>query len=281
MCSTKGGGWLRRIYGVDFSGAEKAGRKIWIASGTAESNGLRIEDCFRGEDLPGSRRHRAGCLEALRDFVRGQRAGAFGFDFPFGIPGHLVEDESWEGFVRGFPSRYGSPDIFRESCRKAAGPHEVRRETDRESHTPFSPYNLRIYKQTYFGIRDLLAPLVRENAVCVLPMQAPLAEKPWLLEICPASTLRELGKSRFPYRYKGKKGKHAQARAEILTALERHEGLTRLAPKIRAAILANPEGDALDSVIAALATHRALRNPRILKPLADSNPGAREGYVFV
>jgi len=281
MRSPKGVGRLRRIYGVDFSGAEEAGRKIWIASGTAESNGFRIEECFRAENLPGSRRDRAGCFEALREFVRGRGAGAFGFDFPFGIPGHLVADESWEGFVRGFPSRYGSPEIFRESCRKATGPHEVRRETDQESRTPFSPYNLRIYKQTYFGIRDLLAPLVRENAACVLPMQAPLAEKPWLLEICPASTLRALGKRRPPYRYKGKKKKHSQARTEILTALERHRGLTRLAPGIRAAIAANSEGDAPDSVIAALATHRALRNPRILRPLADSNPWAREGDVFV
>lgn len=281
MGDAVGSGVRRRIYGVDFSGAQDAGRKIWIAAGLVDDTGLRVEECFRGEDLPGSRRDRAGCLKALRDFVRGQTASAFGFDFPFGIPSRLLQDETWETFVRRFPARHGSPEDFRESCRRAAGPHEVRRDTDRESHTPFSPYNLRIYKQTYFGIRDLLAPLVSENAVCVLPMQAATVQRPWLLEICPASTLRHLGRNRMYHGYKGRTGKHAEARRKLLTTLDREGEPISLTPRVRSAIVADPGGDALDAILAALATHRALRNPLILQLLAGTHAYILEGYVFI
>ena len=41
----------RRIYGIDFSGAKDAGKKIWIASGTVEQDGLLIEECYRAGSL--------------------------------------------------------------------------------------------------------------------------------------------------------------------------------------------------------------------------------------
>jgi hypothetical protein len=47
-----------------------------------------------------------------------------------------------------------------------------------------------LFRQTCFGIRSVLAPLVRDGLVSVVPMQRPAADKPWLLEICPASTLK-------------------------------------------------------------------------------------------
>ena len=40
-----------RIYGVDFSGAKDAGKKIWIAEGVVKGDSLLIEDCFRARDL--------------------------------------------------------------------------------------------------------------------------------------------------------------------------------------------------------------------------------------
>jgi len=43
---------FRSVYGVDFSGAEDAGRKIWVATGTIEGRTLRIEQCQPGEALP-------------------------------------------------------------------------------------------------------------------------------------------------------------------------------------------------------------------------------------
>jgi hypothetical protein len=44
----------RQIFGIDFSGARDAGRKIWVASGTVEYGTLLIGDCFSASGLPGS-----------------------------------------------------------------------------------------------------------------------------------------------------------------------------------------------------------------------------------
>lgn len=42
---------LRRVYGVDFSGAEDAGKKIWIAGGVIKDGVMVIEKCFKAEAL--------------------------------------------------------------------------------------------------------------------------------------------------------------------------------------------------------------------------------------
>jgi hypothetical protein len=133
---------MRQVYGVDFSGAADAGRRIWITRGVIDGGDcLRIEDCHRGADLPGSGMERDRCLAALRDFIVKERAGAFGLDFPFGLPRRLVEEASWLEFVLSFPKRHHSPEAFREACRAATGGAELKRVTDRETGTPFSPYN--------------------------------------------------------------------------------------------------------------------------------------------
>ena len=36
------------IYGIDFSGAQDAGKKIWIAEGVVKTDSLLIEDCKNG-----------------------------------------------------------------------------------------------------------------------------------------------------------------------------------------------------------------------------------------
>lgn len=262
----------RRVHGVDFSGAANAGKKIWITSGVIEDCALRIEDCRRAEALPRSRKDRDQCLTALRDFIRREHASVFGLDFPFALPRELIKENSWEDFVLSFPDRYPNPEEFRKTCRAGAHNRELRRVTDKESDTPFSPYNLRLYRQTYFGIRDVLGPLVQDHLVCVLPMQSVLPGRPWILEVCPASTLK---RQNLYKPYKGGSKKHYAARMRILEALEGTGVLPVPEPTLRPSILDNRDGDALDSVIAAFATFRALRNP------ACNENYALEGYVFV
>jgi hypothetical protein len=274
-----------QVFGVDFSGAAKAGKKIWITRGVIEGSLLRIEACHRAADLPGLLlsaaqgqvgQDRGRCLAALRDFVQRETASAFGFDFPFGLPRDLVAEDSWEEFVLSFPDRYASPEEFRETCRKAAGDSELKRVTDRESRTPFSPYNLRLYRQTYFGIRDVLAPLVRDQQACVLPMQPALPGRAWVMEICPASTLKQ---ENLKGSYKGKGPGRYVARAYILAEIERRACLSTPGP-LRPAILEDHEGDALDSVVAASAVFRALRDPGRLA-VGGNDVYALEGYVYV
>ncbi len=265
------------IYGVDFSGAKYAGRKIWLAAGRVERRVLRIEECLRADALPGSAAHRDRCLRALRNFIVKQKGCAIGLDFPFGLPAKLVKQRSWEKFVRAFANRYPTAERFKQGCLDAAGSPELRRVTDTESQTPFSPYNLRLYRQTYFGIRYLLKPLVERRLASVLPMQDALPDRPWLLEVCPASTLKQEG---LYLSYKGRNKEHRANRMQILRELERAGSLSVPVLSIRRAVLNDPDGDALDSVIAALATFRAVRNPATLA-VRDNTPYKLEGYVYV
>jgi hypothetical protein len=266
-----------RVYGVDFSGAQDAGKRIWIASGTAEGDALRIDECRRGDDLPGSGKSRDACLTALRKLIRSRKASAFGLDFPFGLPRPLVRQTGWDAFVLSFPSEYPNPDRFRRTCREAAGGRELKRATDREARTPFSAYNLRLYRQTYYGIRDVLHPLVRDRQACVLPMQKTAADRPWILEICPASTLKQAG---LYMPYKGRTEEHRTARASILEHLECTGALSVPASSLRSKLLDDRGGDALDSVIGALATFRALCSPDLLA-VGHESPYGVEGFVYV
>jgi len=267
------------VYGIDFSGAKKAGTKIWIASATIVRDILEIEDCCQAKDLPDSAAERDQCLCALRHFISTQKTCAFGIDFPFGLPKIVVKANSWEEFVLSFGNHYTDPEQFREICWVAAGNCEERRDTDRITRTPFSPYNRRLYRQTYYGIRDVLSPLVRNQLVCVLPMQRMSPSRPLLFEICPASTLRRMG-LRQPYKGHHKDKDKRAIRAHILGGIENAGAIKIKTSTLRLKILDDPAGDALDSVIAAFATFRALRN------LAHSSvPGsetyALEGYVYV
>jgi hypothetical protein len=241
-----------------------------------ERDALRIEACRRAETLPGSRRDRDRCLTALRSFIERERDSAFGFDFPFGLPRILVKEESWEEFVRAFPGRYRSPEEFRRACRRASGGAELRRVTDLLSRTPFSPYNLRVYRQTFFGIRDLLGPLMRDRSACVLPMQRALRGQLWILEICPASTLKRIG---LYLPYKGGSRRHRVTRERILKGIEQ-QGLSIPEPALRRVILEDRQGDALDSVIAAFATFRTISDPASLAARGNEAYWL-EGYVYV
>lgn len=263
-----------RVYGVDFSGARDAGRRIWVARGRLIGGRLRLETCRPAETLPGSSRARERCFPALVDLVASQPSAVFGFDFPFGVPSQCCGGGPWDGLVLSVADRFPDCETFREACRKAAGGRELRRLTDRDSATPFCVYNLRLYRQTYHGLRDVLAPLVRSGAACVLPMHRPTAGKASVVEICPASTLK---RQKLYRPYKGKRAEHRRARRNILTALEQR-GLDLVGRAAWKAAVQDDGGDALDSMIAAFATGRALEAGF---PAPDDPTCLVEGYVYV
>lgn len=268
----------RRFYGVDFSGARDAGRRTWITSGLGIDGMLRIDGCLPASELPGSSVGRGPCLEALGAFVADQPGAVFGFDFPFGLPHACVAARDWTGFVRSFRRRFRNADTFKRACWTAAGGRECRRLTDRESRTPFCAYNLRLYRQTYHGIRDLLAILVTRGGASVLPMQEPRPGTPLVIEICPASTLRGW----FPglrEPYKGRTSSHRRARARILRALEA-TGIVRVdGAVVKRSALVDPGGDALDSFLAAFAAFQAART-EFATPGRGQKLYRLEGYVY-
>ncbi len=240
--------WLeKKFIGIDFSGSARAGRSIWVAEGFYDDGVLKISACSSAAALPNSSPERDIALKALRHYIARQSNTVIGLDFPFGLPEQLVEKDCWEDFIRSFPKKYSSPAQFRNSCRESTGGRELKRATDRESRAPFSPYNLRLFRQTYYGILKLLFPLVENDEVSVLPMQKQSAGKPWLIEVCPASYLKREG---YNLSYKGRTEEKFQARMEIIKFLEKEKGLKFESRGIRETVLNNRGGDALDSVIA-------------------------------
>jgi len=267
----------RTICGVDFSGARDAGRKMWMTKGTVKEGVLCIDHCLRGNELPGSGDDRTASLKALRAYILSEPNGAFGLDFPFGLPRDLAGSRGLVEFLVAFPEKYEGPEKFRESCLSSGKGREKRRKTEEQAKTPFSPYNLRIYKQTFFGISAVLNPLIRNDLVRIMPVQKPSAKKPVVLEICPASTLKRL--SLYGHRYKGATSEHRKARAQVLREILGTHRMRLEKPGVAKAVVENRGGDALDSVIAAIAVHRALS--RRLKPTEeDRQIYGIEGYVY-
>lgn len=246
----------RRAIGVDFSGARDAGRAIWIAEGRIGPRGFLLADCRPATELPGGARDRATALAALVAYLGAQSDAVIGCDFPVGLPKKLVREADWLGFLARFAKRHGSADAFRADCRKRSNGRELRRPTDIAARTPFCAWNLRLYRQTYHGIADVLAPLVAAGRATVGPMQPPADGRAWILETCPASVLKRLGLYR---PYKGRTAALARSRGAILGALVEHGALGKPAPKLRARIADDRGGDALDAVIACLAAADATR----------------------
>lgn len=268
----------RKIFGIDFSGAQDAGKKIWITSGLSFGDGLVVEDCLRARDLPNSGSRTEACLPALVDLVKANQNAVFGFDFPFGLARPLIKEKTWAEWLLTFSSRFKNPDDFKKKCLSCAEGQELKRYTDKEAHTPFSPYNLRLYKQTYHGISGILAPLVKDNRACVLPFHTPADGKPLIIEICPASTLKAHGLYE-TYKFRSKEDR-PKTRSKILEEIETLCPLKFSDPSTRQSIIADSHGDALDSLLAAMAACNAEKNGYALIP-DNSGYWKIEGYVYV
>jgi len=224
---------------------------------------LTIADCAPIGRWAGPRAGRAECHNALVELIATSPDAVFGCDFPFSLPDFLMQGRSWSQFAEDFGRSFPVPEDFREHCRKLANGTERRRLCDREARVPFAAYNLRIYRQTFYGVRDVLAAAIARQAAAVIPMQEYAVNKAWIIEACPASTLKSLS----VYRpYKGATKFHRVQRGRILDCLHQQGLTTAVDGELRAALLADEGGDALDSVIAAAATARAYKDGRLEKP---------------
>ena len=269
----------RAFIGIDFSGAQNAGKSIWIAEAAATPCGVAVHALASAADRLGAAKLES-VLPALAEHLAEQADAAVGIDAPFSLPRALIDEPTWPDWLAAYSSNYPDPETLRASCLERAGRKELKRATDREQKTPFAAYNLRLYKQTHYLVADVLAPLVESRRACALPMQHDRddlpATTPWLLEACPASTLRaELGESAG---YKGTtdvprrapRGDHPRARD---TRTHRVGGRNARVAE------SNAGGDALDASLAALAARRAMDDPAGLHAEPGS-VGALEGRVY-
>lgn len=255
-----------RVLGVDFSGARDAGNKIWIAEAHVTGDGIEIDSCLRARDLAGGAVDRAAALRALTRHLAGRGHALAGLDFPFSLPRRLIPESRWEDFIAGFARRYPTPEAFRDHCTARGGGRELKRRTDIEARVPFSAYNLRLYRQTYWGIREVLHPLIAGDAARVIPIQTLVRDRPGIAEICPASILKREG---LYLSYKGRGAAPREARASIVEQLIERRLLRRPATPIHSRLLDDPGGDALDAVIAAIGAARVIADPDAMRPRDD------------
>lgn len=274
--------------GVDFSGAENAGRKVWVARAEpadgAEGPRLLVTDCLRAEELPGGAARREVALPALVAWLaaqgRPEAPCVAGLDFPFGLHATLAAAPDLRSFILGFAARHPTPEAMQATCAAAGREGELKRDCDRELKTPFAPQNLRLYRQTWHGIAQVLAPLCTVGAR-VAPIQgAPGTGSRtglWLLETCPASTLKRSERYR---PYKSSAPKHRAERTGLLDWL-RSRGVA-VPPAVAQRALDDADGDALDSLICAEVAWRAWRAAARGEPLDPPLTAAHrvEGYVY-
>ena len=261
------------IYGIDFSGSQHACSKIWISKGIINTSYLDMVDCYPLEEVAG--KNPEDCYNALRDLITGANASIFGVDFPLSVP-LLFMDKfgDWTAFVKQFPERYSTPEEFRKSFYSLAGGIELKRITESKLKAPFSPYNLRLFRQTYYGICNVIHPLMNLNAARFLPMQKADVRLPWVIEICPACTLK---KENMYHSYKGidKSGRRSQILDHLINM-----GLN-VPPDSGSRIIDNSPGDALDSVIASMSVFCTLKRKKITQcDRSDSDIYRTEGYIF-
>ncbi|WP_255150657.1 DUF429 domain-containing protein [Halorarius halobius] len=267
-----------QVHGVDFSAARSAGEKLWLASADDDGERLRVERVRPAADAYGPDREAAHA--GLRAFVRDCEAdAAVGLDCSFGLPRAVADAESWRALVDGFGDRFDAVDRLKGDCaerakRRTGGERTyLKRATDARTGAQ-SPYHWLVAAQTFYGIRDVVAPLASE--VSVEPM-APSPDATSLLEAYPAATLRALG---LPSRRYKNDGDHPGAHERRETILEglREWGVS-LANGVERVLLDDTGGDALDAVVAAVATARAAREEFAVEDTDAYDP--LEGYIYV
>lgn len=264
-----------KVYGIDFSGGTYASKKIWIAGGEIKGGKLCINACLQAGRLPNGSTDRDLSYKAIRDFILDSCDGVFGMDFPFGLPVSIQKAESWSSFVSTFPWTFETPEDFRDALLKDAGDVEPKRVTDIEVKAPFSPISLWIYRQTFFGIKDILKPLVADDLVRVVPMQERDKDKPALLEVCPAVFLKN---NKIYDQYKGAKGEFDKHRESILDKLC-EMGLSFDSDDIRQIAIDDNDGDAIDSIISAFIVYKTIQD-RGKFDVGYNEAYSLEGYIY-
>jgi len=268
------------VRGVDFSGAAEPGTSIWLTEGSwdAETAVLTVERC-RSAAERFDETAREPVLAALRTWL--ETGGVTGIDVSFGLPRPLLPAVSdWPAACRWIASEFETEDaLAMQSALKTraresgADGVELKRRTDVVTGAN-SPYSFITRYQTLHAIRDVLDPLVTDGRVSVEPM-APRDAEATLLEAYPAATLRKLGLPDTTYKNDAKYPDAPNRRETILDGLcawgvELDDGL-------RPVLLEDSGGDALDSVVAAVATARAAE--RSFEPTGEYHPV--EGCIYI
>jgi hypothetical protein len=246
------------IYGVDFSGGvestQNGNRKIWIASWQPATDELSLR-C--GTDSP------ILCRRDLPQYVQ-RRPGCWVFDFPFGIAPETAvailgtDNPTWEDWLQWCAEEGDATDLRNEARARtdAAGVKwSTRRKVDDEHTTTWFPLFQQLYRQTIYGAREVLHPLLRccKDGVRPLPWHDPTDAAALVVEGFPGVTIRDqLALYRAPGKcisYKGRTTYHQSARQDILDTLMAPPFKLPICAEIRRRAVEDKEGDAVDALV--------------------------------
>ena len=250
----------RIIHGVDFSGAD-AGGEIGIRVASRSCVPESLIDRIERFDRSGLRRRIMASLEDGNEHL-------WLIDAPFGLPIPTLEacgiPIDWAATVE-WMAGFRTPRDWRRGVR-AVTRKEPRRLADRAAATPMASMNLRIFKQTWTAMVEVLHPLAKEG-VRIEPLAGPRDSRVVVAEGCPASILKRGGDS--SRGYKGKEASNRDRRREILEIAHRQWGL-RISESVADRCIDGTGGDDLDAVL------------MTLDPLVTVFPpeASVEGWVF-
>ncbi len=268
------------VHGVDFGvGSTDAGRSTWVTSIDATDE-PRVVACEPAVDRLDCAPDRTATLAALRSWLAGlDRSAVVGLDFPFGLPAQLLDPEidDWREMLAWFARQCETGAFDGPDALSAWGTDRARtltdgdrayllRATDRATDAQCA-YGFIGKYPTFYGLRDLLAPLVLDRAaVTVLPVMADDGDRPLVCETYPAA----IHEARGVYResYKEPTDDARDRRIANRDAVAADIGCTVPEPAADR-IAADTDGDALDSLAAAVA---AFDNSRRMDGLADADP---------
>lgn len=271
-----------RVFGVDFSGAKDAGNSIWVAEIDC-SGEPKLVGCTPASERFGVEVGREETHRALTHHLAGLDGdAAAALDFPFALPETVVSADDWVRFLRRFPSQFATPAELQRRCQSRAELTDDDRvqhvRATEESVGALSPYNRRLRSQTFYGIRDVLRPLVLADAVRAVPMQELAPERPTLLETYPAAALDSLDGETYRAGYKESSQEGRERREANLDALDAESELT-VSEEVRDRLLGDAGGDGLDAVLAAFAGWRNTADPSNLD--IDNERYETEGHIYV
>lgn len=248
-----------KVFGVDFTSAPRRAKPIVVAHGTATGKRLRID-----------------ALESLTDFDAFEklldRPGPWvgGFDFPFGLPGELVADllwpREWKPLVAfcaalSRSELRGILDGYRAS--RPVGRKYAHRMTDGPagSSSPMKLVNPPVALMFHEGAPRLAA------AGLHIPGLAQSDRRRVALEAYPGLLARSITRASYKNDARGKQTPARRAaRRAIVTALEQVTPelgirVTFARSAVRAHLVADASGDALDAVLCAVQVAWAVTRP--------------------
>lgn len=191
MSSTRSAPIVR--HGVDFSGADSGGSGIRVATRVGDDPVDRIE-----------RLDRRGLRDRILSSASDGERHFWLVDAPFGLPIRTLEacgiEADWRASLAWLAS-FESPREWRRLVRKTDR-KEPKRTADRVASTPLAPMNLRVFKQTWTAMVEVLAPVL-EAGLRVDPVAGPADARVVVAEGCPATVLKRRGDSARGYKGTG------------------------------------------------------------------------------